>query len=271
MTPSGLPGGWDPFRPIEMLASLWSSASTLPPVSAATEVGYRTLFMTLRRLIVGRRLSVRLDQGDLTLTVTEFDSSLDMLGLSVGQFGDVRIVATDLCWDTVDFDCAIATLHNAHLRPGTPPVLVAAPVELSLELPASILDELFRWVMPRFAGEVGDDGVARVHWASRPGLASLEVDAQLDGSTLWLKPRGFAVLRRRLPLPGAVPAYPVRLPELPHGLQLTGVTFGAGLLKISGTVPEWRVDIPRARVEDIIGQLSSMGEVLNLTKVYRWL
>jgi hypothetical protein len=271
MTPSEDLGRWDPLRPIEMLASLWSSASTLPPVSSAAEAGYRTLFTTLRRLIVGRRLSVQLSQGNIVLTVTEFDSSLDMLGLSVGQLGDVRLVATELNWENVQFDRAVATLHNVHLRPGLPPVLVAAPVELSLELPASILDELFRWAMPKFIGEVGDDGVARLHWARRPGLAALEVDAQPDGSTLWLKPRGIALLRRRWPLPARAPAWPVRLPNLPHGLRLTGVTFGAGLLHLRGTVPEWRMDIPRGRVEDIINQLSSMGEVLNLTKAYRWL
>ncbi|MBV9352523.1 MAG: hypothetical protein JOZ23_13460 [Mycobacterium sp.] len=271
MTPSEDPGRWDPLRPIEMLTSLWSSASTLPPVSSAAEAGYRTLFTTLRRLIVGRRLSVQLSQGSIVLTVTEFDSSLDMLGLSVGQLGDVRLVATELHWENVQFDRAVATLHNVHLRPGMPPVLVAAPVELSLELPASILDEIFRWAMPRFIGEVGDDGVARLHWARRPGLAALEVDAQPDGSTLWLKPRGIALLRRRWPLPARAPAWPVRLPNLPHGLQLTGVTFGAGLLHLCGTVPEWRMDIPRGRVEDIINQLSSMGEALNLTKANRWL
>ncbi|MBV9515450.1 MAG: hypothetical protein JO280_15645 [Mycobacteriaceae bacterium] len=271
MTPSGLPSRWDLLRPVEMLASLWSTASNLPPVSAATEVGYRTLFMTLRRLIVGRTLSVQLDDGELTLTVTEFDSSLDMLGLSVGQLGDVRIAATELCWDDVEFDCAVATLHNVHLRPGTPPVLVAAPVELSLQLPASLLRELVKWAMPRFTGEIGDDGVARLYWARQPAFGNLEIDARLDGSTVWLKPRGVAVMGRRLPLPARAPAYPVRLPNLPHGLQLTGVTFGAGSLRLSGTVPEWRMDIPRARLEDIIGQLSSMGGALNLTKAYRWL
>ena len=104
-----------------------------------------------------------------------------------------------------------------------------------------------------------------------PRLANLEVDARLDGSTLWLKPRGFALLRRRLPLPARAPAYPVRLPKLPHGLQLTGVTFDAGVLHVSGTVPEWRMDIPRARVEDIINQLSAMSGALNLTKPSRWL
>ena len=66
---------WDPFRPLDMLASLWSTAA-VAPVSSGAAVAYRTLFMTLRRLVVGRRLTVRLDEGGISLTVTEFDSRL---------------------------------------------------------------------------------------------------------------------------------------------------------------------------------------------------
>ncbi len=81
---------------------------------------YRTLFMTLRRLVVGRRLAVRLDEGDITLTVTEFDSRLDVRGLSVGQLNDVRLAARDIRWDGNRLDRATAVLHNVHLRPAAP-------------------------------------------------------------------------------------------------------------------------------------------------------
>ena len=82
------------------------------------------------------RLSVRLDEGDITLTVTEFDSRLDVRGLSVGQLSDVRLAARDIRWDDNRLDRATAVLHNVHLRPAAPPVLVAAPVDLYVELPA---------------------------------------------------------------------------------------------------------------------------------------
>ena len=126
---------FDPFRPIDMLTSLWSSAA-VAPVSTGAAAAYRTLFMTVRRLVVGRRLSVRLDDGDLALTVTEFDSGLDVRGLSVGQLNDVRLAARDLSWHGSRFDRATAVLHNVHMKPTAPPVLVAAPVELTLEVPA---------------------------------------------------------------------------------------------------------------------------------------
>ena len=185
--------------------------------------GLPDVFTTVRRLVVGRRLAVRLDDGDLTLTVTEFDSRLEMRGLSVGQLNDIRLAARDIRWDGNQFDHATAVLHNVHIRPSAPPVLVAAPVELTLEVPTAVLDDLFRWAVPRLSGEVGGDGIARLRLARRPVLGNVEVDARLDGSTLWFKPRGLVIRRSRWRLPSRTPAYPVHLPELPHGLQLTGI------------------------------------------------
>jgi hypothetical protein len=259
---------FDPFRPIDMLAALWSSAA-VAPVSSGAAAAYRTLFMTVRRLVVGRRLAVRLDDGDLTLIVTEFDSRLDVRALSVGQLNDVRLAARDIWWKSSRFDRAAAVLHNVHMKPTAPPVLVAAPVELTLEIPAPVLDELFRWAAPRLAGEVGEDGVARLRLANRPLLGNVEVEANLDGSTLWLKPRGLVLRQSRWRLPERTPAFPVRLPELPHGLTLTGISFAPGLVRLSGTLPEWRMDVPRKRLEDIINQLSVVGVPLNLTRLGR--
>jgi len=260
---------FDPFRPLDMLASLWSTAA-VAPVNSGAAAAYRTLFLTLRRLVIGRTLAVRLDEGDITLTVTEFDSRLDIRGLSVGQLSDVRLGARDIRWDGNKLDRATAVLHNVHLRPSAPPVLVAAPVDLSLDLPADALDDLFRIAAPRLAGEIGPDGIARLRLARRPGLGDLEVDAYLDGSTLKLRPRTLVVKGRRLRMPERTPAYPVHLPELPHGLRLTGITFEPDVLRLSGSVPEWRINVPRRGLEDVINQLSVVGRPLNLTRLGLW-
>lgn len=256
---------WDPFRPLDMLASLWSTAA-VAPVNSGAAAAYRTLFVTLRRLVVGRELSVRLDEGDITLTVTEFDSKLDIRGLAAGQLSDVRLAARDIRWDDNRLDRATAILHNVHLRPAAPPVLVAAPVDLSVDLPADALDELFRLVAPRLTGDIGEDGIARLRLAGRPAVGHLEVDAVLDGSTLWLRPRGLALGRRRFGLPARTPGYRVALPELPHGLQLTDITIEPDKLCLSGRLEEWRIDVPRTRLEDVVNQLSVVGRPLNLTR-----
>lgn len=261
---------FDPFRPIDMLSSLWSTAA-VGPVSSGAAMAYRTLFTTVRRLVVGRRLAIRLDNGELTLTVTEFDSRLDVRGLAVGQLNDVRIAARDICWQGNEFEHATAVLHNVHMRPTVPPVLVAAPVDLTLEVPTAALHDLFRWAAPRLAGEVGGDGIARLRMARRPLLGHLEVDARLDGSTLWLRPRVAVLRRSRWTLPAITPAYPVRLPELPHGLRLTGIAFAPDAVHLSASVAEWQMDMPRSRLEDILGQLSVAGVPLNLTRLTRLL
>ena len=52
--------GWDPFRPFVGLANTGVFAAHL------------TAFITLRQLVLGRRLAVRLDTGELVLTLVEF-------------------------------------------------------------------------------------------------------------------------------------------------------------------------------------------------------
>ncbi|SEH79065.1 hypothetical protein SAMN04489835_4162 [Mycolicibacterium rutilum] len=257
---------FDPLRPVEMLSALWSAAA-VAPISSGAAAAYRTLFFTLRRLVIGRRLTVGLDTGDLVLTVTQFDSRLDARGLSVGQLNDVRLAARDIRWQNAEFDHATAVLHNVHIRPSVPPVLVAAPVELTLEVPAPVLDGLFESAAPRLSGEIGPDGVARLRLARRPGAGHVEVDARLDGSTLWLHPRGLTLRRTRWTLPGGLPAYPVRLPELPHGLQFTAITFAPGVVRLSASVPQWRMELPLTHLEDILGQLSVIGRPLRLPRL----
>jgi hypothetical protein len=116
---------------------------------------------------------------------------------------------------------------------------------------------------------VGPDGIARLRLARRPLLGSLEVDAELDGTTLWLKPRALAFRESRWRLPARTPAYHVRLPELPHELILTSISFAPGVVCLSGMLPEWRMVVPRKRLEDIINQLSVVGVPLNVSRLSR--
>jgi hypothetical protein len=252
---------FDPLRPLELVSSLWASAA-VAPVSGGAAVAYRTVFVTLRRLVVGRRVSVPLDDGELTLTVTKLRSRLDARALAVGQLGRVTVEAGAIRWRGAAFDAATAVLHDVHLRPSVPPVLVAAPVHLTLDIPAPALGEIFRWAAPRLTGEVGDDGVARMRWARRPSLGHVEVDTRLDGSTLWVSPRAVSVGRGRWALPARTPSYSAPLPDLPHGLQLTGITVLPGVIRLTGTLPHWQMDLPRTVLEDIVSQLGVVGRPL---------
>jgi hypothetical protein len=258
----------NPLRPLDLLSSLWSVAA-VTPVTGSAAVAYRTLFQTIGLLVVGRHVGVRVDDRELTLTVTEFDSRLDLRALSAGQIGNVHLAARDIHWGDTRFDRATAILRNVHIRPSTQPELVASPIEMTVEVPAPVLDDLFAWAAPRYRAQVGPDGIARVRLNRRPGLGHLEIDTRLDGSTLWLTPSAVTLRRRRWALPARVPSYPVQLPELPHGLQLTGLSFEPHLLCLQGTLPEWRMPVTRTRPEDILSQLGAMGVTLNPTRLLR--
>ena len=86
---------------------------------------------------------------------------------------------------------------------------------------------------------------------------------------VWLTASRLTVGSMGWRLPARTPAYPIPLPELAHGLALTGITFAPGMVRLSGTVPQWRADLPRTRLEDIVNQLSVTGVVLTVTRLGR--
>jgi hypothetical protein len=249
----------DPFRALDMLSSLWSSTG-LPSVSAgaaqAVAGPYRTVFTTLQQLLIGKEITIRIGDHDVVLTVTELDSALEPRALAVGQLGEVRVAARDIRWDQHHLQRAVAVLRNVHIRPGVPPVVVAAPAELSSALPAEIFDEMVRHAAPQLRGELCEDGKARLRWARRPDWGGLEVEVDVVGTTLWLRPRVLVTGHRRWTLPMRTPAYQVPLPELLPGLVVTDVSLGLDSLQLSTLLPEWRMDLPLRYLEDLISQLS---------------
>ncbi len=257
--------GWDPFRSRERLTALWSSTA-VPTVTTGAAIAYRTLFQTLRRLVVGRSLTVRTNGNDLSLTVTEFDFRIDVRGLAVGLLGDVLLVAEDVSWREYWFDQAMAVLSNVHFRPGATSEIVAAPVELSLKLPAEVLEELVEHASPQFIAHIDDDAVVRLRWRRRPGWGHLEVEIRIVGTALWLQPRALVVGGRRLGLPARLPIYPIELPDLPNGLLITKVDVRPGWVLLYGLLPEWQMDLPLSRLEDIVAQLSARSGILNLAR-----
>jgi hypothetical protein len=253
----------DPFGALDMLGAFWSSTGlpSVGEVSAQAVVApYRTLFATLQQLLIGKEVTVRIGDNDVVLTVTELEAALEPRGLAVGQLGEVRVGARDIKWDQHYLKSAVAVLHNVHIRPGVPPLVVAAPTELSTTVPANIFEDILHRVAPRVRSELADDGKARLRWARQPGWGGVEVDVDVvagtSGGTLWLRPRTLITRQRRWTLPARMPAYQVPLPELPHGLVVTDVSLGPDSLEISALLPEWRTPLPMRQLEEIIARLS---------------
>jgi len=111
MTGTGPFGGWDPFRPLDSFASLWSATSQ----TAGPAAMYRSLFESARGRLVGRTFTVRTSGVAVRLTLAELDAQLDPLALSVGQLGDVRIVADDLTWAEHRIERAVAVWERVSM------------------------------------------------------------------------------------------------------------------------------------------------------------
>ncbi|EHI10886.1 LmeA family phospholipid-binding protein [Mycolicibacterium thermoresistibile] len=229
-----------PPHPLDVLSAVWSTA-------AATPVAW---------LVKGRRLTVNIDGADVSLTITDFDPRMDILRLSVGRLGRVELGACDIEWADNRIDRLTAVLHDVHLKPSVRPELVAGPVHLTADIPADVVPVWLASKAPRLSGDIDDDGVARIWLARRPHWGRLEIDARLERSTsgtatdhpadhsaLWLHPRAVVRGRRRLRFPAWTPGYRFPLPELPHGLRVTGIEFAPGRLHLSGDVGQWRLPV----------------------------
>lgn len=268
---------WDSFPSWDALSSFWSSAAG-SALTGGPAAAYTSLFDTVRKRVVGRRMTVALESGEMTLTVTAIDADLDMRSLSVGQLNTVSISAADIDWNGWQFDKATAVLHNTHIKPSNTPVLVAAPLDLTVEMSTTALDKMIDRasslpgrVAPKLLGRIDAGGVAQIRWARRPDIGHLEVDATIDGSTLFVKPRVVALRRARWHLPNRLPAYRIQLPKLPRDLAPTSVSFSPETLRLTVRMPEWRVAVPRRRIEEAINQLDAVGKALNLSWLARGL
>jgi hypothetical protein len=87
-------------------------------------------------------------------------------------------------------------------------------------------------------------------------LGGLEVGVDVVGTTLWLRPSAVVTKQRRWTLPARTPAFPVPLPDLPHGLLVTGVSLKSDSLEVAGVLPQWRMELPLRNLEEVVGQLS---------------
>jgi hypothetical protein len=118
-------------------------------------------------------------------------------------------------------------------------------------------------VAHRLIAEVGADGIGRLSLARFAHIGHLEVDPEIVGTTLTLRLRKLVVLGRWLRVPRWIPRYNVALPA-PHGLFITDIELHSESVSISATLPEWTIELPRTRVDDIFAQLRP-GNRLKLT------
>ena len=81
-----------------------------------------------RAWLVGKRRTIRFSGHELTMVLTDISVEGSDLARAIGQYGQVRFTARDVRWGGHQFERVEVQARNVHLRPGTRPVLVVAPV-----------------------------------------------------------------------------------------------------------------------------------------------
>lgn len=204
---------------------------------------------TARNWLTGKQRTFTFAGRDLTLTLEDLSVDGSDLARAVGQYGQVRLLARDVEWDGYRLGRLEIQARNVHLRPGTKPVLVAAPVHGEAFVPAAAASGWLAAVSPRLELAM-HAGVPQVGMAGAPWVR-LEVEPGAAGRSIRVVPRAVHLLDRRLWLPG-VPAFHVPLPDLPFDVILTSVEPAPGGFVLRGVLPEWQRPLARSDLERLL-------------------
>lgn len=247
---------WRPFedwkRNLSEVLSLSSAAAAslgLPQPGLLVGDPFAVIVDAARNWLIGKKRTFTFAGGDLTLVLEDLSVEGSDLAKAVGQYGQVRVLARDVVWDGYQLERLEIRARNVHLRPGTKPVLVSAPVRVEAFVSAAAASRWLVVVSSRLELAMRA-GVPQVGMIGAP-WARLEVEAGADGKSIRVVPRALHLLDRRLSLL-PVPAFHVPLPELPFDIMLTSVEPAPGGFVIRGLLPEWQRQLSRADVERLL-------------------
>jgi hypothetical protein len=248
------PPPWDPlgfWRQVAPVASHMAGqwADIARPLAASAgglgAAGARTalqgLLDVVRSRLVGRRLALGTAEQPLRLRLVDVNVEVDPVLLAAGQVDRAAVVVEDVEWGDLRFRSARAELRNVHTRPGSRPVLVAAPVEIEAVLPEEWLTGHVARRSPKVSVEITAAGTARLRWERRPELGWVELEPSAQGKAVLLRPRGVGAGRRDWQLVRRLPPIVVEL-ELPDAVRITELRLEPGAMVVGLRADEWRLD-----------------------------
>ena len=231
------------------LSSAAAASLGLPQPGLLVGDPFAVIVDAARNWLIGKKRTFTFAGRDLTLVLEDLSVEGSDLAKAVGQYGQVRVLARDVVWNGYQLERLEIRARNVHLRPGTKPVLVCAPVLVEAFVSAAAASRWLVVVSSRLELAM-HAGVPQVGMIGAP-WARLEVEAGADGKSIRVVPRALHLLDRRLSLL-PVPAFHVPLPELPLDIMLTSVEPAPGGFVICGLLPEWQRQLSRADVERLL-------------------
>jgi LmeA-like phospholipid-binding len=204
-----------------------------------------------RTWLVGKRRTIRFAGHELTMVLTDISVEGSDLARAIGQYGQVRFTARDVHWGGHQFERVEVQARNVHLRPGTSPVLVVAPVLVETFVAASVASRWLATVSSRLELTLRA-GIPQVGLAGAPWVR-LEVEAVVGGGSLRIQPRALRLRERRLSLRS--PAFHLPVPDLPSGFVLTSVEPAPGGFVMRGMLSEWQRSVARNDIERLLAAM----------------
>jgi hypothetical protein len=212
--------------------------------------------------LFGRRQTLRYAGRDVTLTLQGLASTTSAAGLAAGHLGRIQLTATDVSWPGGRLDRMALTADEVRLRPVLAPAVVLTAWSIRLEVTVAA-ERLPTWLPAHRLLDlrVGPDGVLRAVLRVAPGMGGVELEPHVTGSSIRLRPRA-VWMGRSLRVPIRLPAYRLRVPQLPHRLRITAVEPGPATVTVRGTIPRWERVLSTTAIVELLARPASVPELM---------
>ncbi|WP_410643985.1 hypothetical protein [Amycolatopsis sp. lyj-346] len=261
--------GWSPWPELAGLAAAGRSLLPNVPVTPAA------LARTVTEQLVGRRLTAKVGDREVGLTLAELDYPADSFRLATGRLGDVRIVAEDVDWPEPDAEDGgepgsiplrrvTVLAEDVRLRSLPTPAAKPARVQLAIAVSADVLRDRVAKARPGIVATPDDGGLLRIHWAKRPHWGHLTLRPQVADDGVVLVPQTLHIGQRQLRPPRRFQPIVLPLPELPPGLKLTKVEPRHDELVLHTVAEEWPERLSRIPLTDLLSWLTTAAMTLTL-------
>ncbi|MET0237103.1 MAG: hypothetical protein ABW224_20810 [Kibdelosporangium sp.] len=251
-----------PWRELEGL--LAAGKALLPAaMSGSPAAMLEAAVRTAGDRVIGRQLTMRVGDSDVTLTPVELDTVLDNVGLALGQVPRIHVVAEDVAWPGTPLRRMAITCSEVRFQSVPSPSAVAGSVEVEITVAADVVRAKILELQPNLIVDIGDDAVMRVRWAARRNWGHLEVEPIVVAEGVLLAPRVLQIARTRWRSVERMRPTVVEIPDLPRGLRLTEVELGEGELILRGEAERWHEKIP---LTDLLGWLATAATTFTLPR-----
>ncbi|CAM3295570.1 LmeA family phospholipid-binding protein [Kibdelosporangium persicum] len=228
-----------PWRELE---GLFAAGKALVPGSPATVL--QAAVRAAGDRVIGREVTMRVADADVTLVPVEIDTELDTVGLALGQVPWLRVVAQDVTWPGTPVQLLAVTASDVRFQSLPMPSVQANEVSVEITLAADVVRAKVAELQPDLVVDIGDDSVMRVRWAPRRSWGHVEVEPVVAGGGVHLRPKVLQVRNFRFRAVDRLRPAVVEIPDLPRGLRLTGVELGESRLVLRGEAERWHERIP---------------------------